>query len=82
MNDTFSGRFEVLRQLAAKYWKPILSFAATVPAALNGLQAALDLSKIQSVLNYKEYTLPGVASDPITRYWLIGFGKTKKYSLL
>jgi formylglycine-generating enzyme required for sulfatase activity len=63
MNEVSAKRFEFLRQLAAKYWKPTISWVTALTAAisvvLNGLKA-LGIGK-----------LPG--TDTLW-YWLAGLG--------
>jgi len=60
MHKSLAERLEVLRQLAAKYWRPLVSWMTGLSVLLNGLKA-LDLSVGQ---------VPGVTGDR----WLIVLG--------
>jgi tetratricopeptide (TPR) repeat protein len=59
-----SERFEVLRQLAARYWQPLVVFMAGMPVVLNVLKS----------LGVPVGEWPSVASTPTARYGLIGMG--------
>lgn len=65
MGEAPSVRFELLRQLAARYWRPLITLAAGIPAALSVLQKALGLE--ESTL------LPDYVSKINLMYWLIGY---------
>lgn len=60
MSGTPSERFELLRQLAAKYWRPIVSWLAGISVVVNSLKA----------LNLPVGQVPGVTGS----YWYIGLG--------
>ena len=64
MSETPSVRFQLLRQLAARYWRPLVTLAAGIPAALSVLQKALEL---------EGRLLLGYESKINVLYWLIGF---------